>query len=407
MGAHAKFSPSGASIWVNCPGALVLQDTAPDGTSEHAERGTAAHELLELKLTGRATPVGHKMSNGIVLDEEDLAAVNIAVDYINDQVEDGDEWETETRHQFNDDLWGTIDFSRYRPSTKALLLADYKHGAGVLVEAVGNLQGTCYSMMKAKSLGNRGISEITFAIIQPRCDQGQDELIREATYNPTELFDWEDLILSAMQKSKEATDAYADALLGGKAEMDAWIDKYVVRGDHCRFCKANYAGGCPKVTAELHAAAELDFFDEKTFDKIALADALSICGRASDAIKSTLRFAEQQLKLGTEIPGWKLVETRPSTKWANEGKARALVQNKTELSADKFMTEPQFKSYAQVRDALADHMPGKTKKARKEAAASFLSDVTTTSSSGVKLAPESNPAPAVNKSPEADFAAID
>ena len=407
MGAHAKFSPSGASIWSNCPGAIALQSSAPDSSSEHAERGTAAHELLELKLTGRAVPVGSKMSNGIVLDEEDIAAVNIAVDYINEQVEDGDEWETETRHQFNDDLWGTIDFSRYRPSTKELLLADYKHGAGVLVPALGNLQGACYSMMKAKTLGNRGVADVTFTVIQPRCDQGQESLIREAKHDAMTLLDWEDLILKAMQSSKEATDAYTDALLGGKAEMDAWVDKYVVRGDHCRFCKANFAGGCPKVTAELHAAAELDFMDEKTFDKSALADALSICSRASDAIKSTQRFAEQQLRLGTYITGRKLVKPRPSTNWSNEGKARALVQKKTELSADKFMTEPKFKSYAQVRDALADLMPGKTKKARKEAAASFLSEVTITSSSGVKLAPENDTAPAVNKSPEADFEAVD
>ena len=34
MSAHAKFSPSGASIWLNCPASLRLSEGMPDTTNE-------------------------------------------------------------------------------------------------------------------------------------------------------------------------------------------------------------------------------------------------------------------------------------------------------------------------------------------------------------------------------------
>lgn len=58
--AHAKFSPSGASKWMRCPGALSLEALAPpEEESIYAKEGTDAHELAEkllaVELSGHDT----------------------------------------------------------------------------------------------------------------------------------------------------------------------------------------------------------------------------------------------------------------------------------------------------------------------------------------------------------------
>jgi hypothetical protein len=58
MGTHAKFSPSGAKRWFNCPGSLTLSAYVDGGNddNEHSVEGTAAHALVAYCLENQVDP---------------------------------------------------------------------------------------------------------------------------------------------------------------------------------------------------------------------------------------------------------------------------------------------------------------------------------------------------------------
>lgn len=371
-------------------------------SSEFAERGTAAHELLELVLTGQPEPDDYTMSNGVTLDDEDIAAVKVAIDFLDGETEHGDEWETETRLKYSDDLWGTCDFNRYRPSTGELLVVDYKHGSGVPVEAFENPQGVIYALMKAKSLGNRGISTIRFVIIQPRCPH-EDGPIREFTIDGIDMLEWEDKIVEAVRKVQLAAEEHE----GGGAEIlddNEWAAKNLKRGKHCRWCDANFVGGCPLVEKDIQAAAILDF--KPGYDVQALAEGLRIADRAEAAIKATRAFAYTEADNGVKIPGFKLVDKRPVERWSRKDDAVAFAEM-LGAGEDEIFEPRSLKSPAQLREALAPFMDGTTKKARTEAAKNSLSEFTEKVSSGTTLVPDSDPRPAAKSGATTDFDPID
>lgn len=373
MADHARLSPSGASIWMACPGSLTMAQGLPDSTSDSAELGSAAHELLELMMTGRPVPADLTMSNGVTLSLNDLAAVDLALDWLRDETDEdaGDEIETETRLVYNDDLWGTCDFSRYRPKTKELLVVDYKHGVGVVVEAVNNWQGVLYAIMKSRQLGNRGIATVRFVIIQPRAPH-PDGPVREWEIDVCDLLELEGEILAGIERVREAEST----------EGPDWAERFLKRGKHCRWCKANVASVCPLVQREIEAAAAADFAPGYSPQK--LAEALAICDQAEAAIKATRAFAYAEADRGAHIPGWKLVAKRPTDRWRDEQAVKDMA-DMFGLAPEEIHEEPKLRSPAQMRGLLAAMMDGKTKKAREDAARQLLAEHVESVSSGTTL----------------------
>lgn len=47
MGAHARFSPSSGSRYLNCPPALLLEEQFEDEQSPYAAEGSAGHRMAE------------------------------------------------------------------------------------------------------------------------------------------------------------------------------------------------------------------------------------------------------------------------------------------------------------------------------------------------------------------------
>ena len=133
--AHARLAPSHADTWFYCAGSVNLEATLPPdptgGETEHSRRGVAAHEALEQciqKGVTRANFDGQTMSNGVTLNAEDNAAVQVALDWIEslkahaaskrlpfqifseEKVEIG-------RYLGRDDIDGTIDFQMFYGNT--------------------------------------------------------------------------------------------------------------------------------------------------------------------------------------------------------------------------------------------------------------------------------------------------
>lgn len=396
MADHARLSPSAASIWMACPGMPVLAEGLVSRSSEFSERGTAAHELLEIILRGAPEPADYKMSNGVTLDDGDLTAVKLALDFIDGEIEHGDEWEMETQLKYSDDLWGTCDFNRYRPSTGELLVVDYKHGAGIFVDAFENPQGVIYALLKAKSLGNRGISTIRFVIIQPRHWQkiGEGDEIQEFVVDGIDMLEWEDKIVEAVEKTRHARKVHG---------APNWPDHYLNRGKHCRWCPANFVGGCPLVEKDIEDAAALEF--TPGYDVKKLAAGLAICERADAAIKATRSFAYTEADNGVHIPGFKLVNKKAVERW-NRKSAAVEFAEMLGAKEDEIYEPKALRSPAQLRAALEPFMDGKTKKARTEAAKNALSEYTEKVSSGTTLVPDSDPRPAAKSGATSDFEPI-
>lgn len=403
-GSHAKLSPSAASIWINCPGSVVLSEGLESRSSDYADRGSMAHHYLEKCLSNGyqakrflgAEWTSPDTGKVFKMDAEDVDAIQVALDWIRNEIEPGDEYEMETRLQFSDDFWGTCDFNRYRPDTAELLVVDYKHGAGVPVEAFENPQGVSYGLMKSRGLGNRGLASVRFAIIQPRAPH-DDGPVREFTIDGADMLEWEDRIVDAIKNVHLASEVPMPSALG-------WDETYLSRGKWCRWCPANFVGGCPLVERDIQAAAELDF--APGYDPKKLAEGLAICDRAESAIKATRAFAYQEADNGVTIPGFKLVDKRPTERWTKPDDAAGAAELLGAPEDEVF--EPRtIRSPAQLRAVIEPLMDGKTKKARTEAAKSFLSEFTEKVSSGTTLVPDSDPRPAATKGATHDFEPIE
>ncbi len=400
-GDHAHLSPSGSSIWMNCPGQPEFSRGVEKAESSYMLRGTAAHDLLfhcaehlaDPAATPRnpneavAKPIGDK--HGVVFDREDRIAVQEAVDWYRSEVEPGDEVELESKLVYSEELWGTCDFSRFRPSTGELLVADYKHGAGVAVDATDNPQGLIYATMRVKALGNRGASSVRFVIVQPRAFHA-DGPIREFVIDGVDMLDWEDRIVAAIKATQEARK--------GRLVLSA--------GKWCRWCAVGAI--CPANRAAGGSGGRPPASLEQGYDVLSLVGELDAVKAAEDRIKLVKAFAHAEAERGVKLPGWKLVAKRPSASWKNEDLVKGELELIHGLPLCK-ITEPLvLKSPAQIRAVLAEEMPGKTKKAREEAAKKILDDdYVVYESSGKSLVPDEDGRREVLTGPKSVFSNLD
>jgi hypothetical protein len=347
---------------MNCPASVKASEGLSNGTSDNAEEGTAAHTVGAAALI-RGSPaaafIGQTTSNGWKVTAEMAEAVQVYLDYVRRETLPDDDRDVEAQLKYSDELWGTADYWRYRPSNGNLLVVDYKHGKGVFVGAKGNPQGLIYGLMKAKALGNRGVSSITFAIVQPRCESDEGP-VREYTVDAADMLEFEDKLLDAIAATKKDDAEY-------------------MPGDHCRWCPA--AGVCPALRDQALASAKNDFVPGLKYDPAELAATLEAIPLVEAWVKATWEFAYNEVSAGKAIPGFKLVQKRATRKWANEATAAEALSL---LLADDDLYKPRtLRTPADVEKQLG----------KKNAKA--LAGLVVVESSGTTLVHESDRRPAV------------
>ena len=357
---HARLSPSASKIWMACPGQPALAATVPSESSRYADEGTDAHWLAQGIITGEFVDTFDKLvgPKGNPVTPEMVDAVMVYVAAVQAEVAEGDDWAVEQRLHYSDDVWGTADFVRYRPSTGELLVADYKHGQGVAVEVENNPQALIYGLMKAKNLRNRGVSSVTLMIVQPRCPH-PDGPVRRWTFHGVDFLEFEDRL--------------ADAVAATRAP-----DAPLVAGDHCRWCPAKAI--CPALRAATMEAARQEFAPGLPYDPAALAKALDSIPLLETWIKATREFAYAEAIEGRVPAGWKLVEKRATRKWRDENSAAAMLE--LLMMPDEIYEPRTLLSPAKIEKALG--------KGGKEKIAMW----TVAESSGLTLVHESDKRPA-------------
>jgi hypothetical protein len=386
--AHARLGASGAKRWSECPGSIALGEGLPEVTSVYAEEGDLAHDLGETCLKTGKNPedfVG-EIVNDEVITEDMAFHVAAYVDHCRKYMVDGWEWWIERQVSLAplnppEDMFGTSDFIAYHAATQRLKVGDLKYGQGVVVEVANNVQTMYYALGAALELAHLPIKDVELTIVQPRVSH-PDGIVRTVFVSHLDLIEFAGWLMAAARRALEP-----------HAPLNP--------GEWCRFCPAS--GACPAQHEHAMAVAQMDFAIENstpptlaTIPMETLAEWLP----KFDILEAWMKAGRQRIRdallRGEDVPGWKLVATRASRKWSDPEEAQQLLGGMKGLTESDIYEPRQLKSVPQIEKAMG-------KKAFRE---SPLVQIVTKSSSGVKLAPATDPAPAVSVTSGAEFLAL-
>ena len=270
---HARLSPSAAKRWMLCPGSIGMTEklNIQDKPSRFAAEGTVAHEVHELCLVKNHVAQDYFgktiEADGFKFKVNDnmIEAVQLSLDYIQERIEMAEliGWTVKVKVEVRCSLkslgvpgldGGTSDVILEFWDGDTLMeveVFDYKHGAGVAVEAIDNPQAMCYGLgvILLPEYADQDIPDgVTITISQPRAHH-PDGRIRSWKTTKQHLLDWceEDLVPKA-----KAT-----------LEEDAHLEP---SDDGCRFCPV--AGQCPRLFERTQEVAMLDFADSDDEPKL-------------------------------------------------------------------------------------------------------------------------------------------
>ena len=320
---HAILGASSSHRWLACPGSIRLSAGMPSTSSVYADEGTAAHELAEKCLS-----LGHDAADhlgeiivvngtGYEVTDEMAEAVQVYLNVVRQELaEAGEGAELKVEQRFDlgwlyPGLYGTNDAMVGQPFG-TLKVFDYKHGAGVAVEAECNPQLLYYGLGAAYG---DAYEEVELVIVQPRAYH-PDGPVRRYRISIGGLFAWAESVL----------------LPGAKATEDPAAP--LVPGEHCRFCPA--VAVCPKQHENALAVAKEVFApvpqsppapEALTHEDLRrIMDAADMVESWLSAVRSHVRtLLENGLALPDEL-GYKLVAGKASRKWKSEEEATKLLQ---------------------------------------------------------------------------------
>jgi len=311
MGKHALLSASSSHRWLNCPPSARLCEQYEDKGSDYATEGTEAHTLGEYKLK---TALGIKAKDPSSTltrysEEMDECATGYAA-YILELVE--------TAKQTCADpvvlIEQQLDFSKYVEdgfgtgdcviiADGTLHIVDYKHGQGVLVDAVDNPQMKLYALGALELFdGIYDIDVVSMTIYQPRRDN-----VSTHTVFKESLYQW----------AEEVLRPTAEIAYSGGGEYNC--------GDWCQFCKAKYE--CRKRAERNMELAKLEFNRPPLLEDDEIE---SILGKIDDLISwaSDIKdYALQAALGGKRWFGWKVVEGKSNRRYVNEDAVAKTVQS--------------------------------------------------------------------------------
>jgi hypothetical protein len=348
---------SSAKRVMACPGSVALvQKMPPKPSSSHADQGTLLHNAVSAILEDQSIDVINSRYKDEVLTQ-DLYDEKIMVGLsLLDQVDPDKkmEYEVETRVGFGDLLPGVFGSTDLigRIGNKAIVL-DWKFGTGVAVPAEENEQLMFYAAASMRTPEAQwafdGATEIELIIIQP-------PEVKRWTTTRARIEQFERDLVKAVNAAEQPNAP-------------------IKHGDHCRWCAAKPI--CPVMTGAVDRAVQLKL-DAIDVDKIGAylhnADLLEAW------IKDLRSLAEEMMKKGKPISGWKMVPKRATRSWVKEEDAKVALL--------KHLKESEVIETKLVSPAAAE-------KLLKSQKIKLPDGLTVAISSGNTIAPESDPRPAV------------
>lgn len=303
---HARLSPSASKRWMTCPGSIGMTDklNIQDKPSRYAAEGTVAHEVHELCLVNKQQAkeyIGRTIeADGMKfkVNQNMVDAVQLSLNYIQERIEMAEliDWTVNVKVEVRCSLkslgvpgldGGTSDVILEFWNGDILMeveVFDYKHGAGVAVEAIDNPQAMCYGLgvILLPEYADQDIpGGVTITISQPRAFHPEGR-IRSWKTTKQHLLNWCEKEL--VPKAKITLEEGAPL---------------VPSEDGCRFCPV--AGQCPKLFERTQEVAMLDFADSDNKPKLPDVNTLTseqktLIMNCSGVIRSFITAVEKQVK---------------------------------------------------------------------------------------------------------------
>lgn len=403
---HSPLGASGASRWMKCPGSVTLSSGVEDEESDHAALGTAAHALAAhlLACDGDAwsmigtaivdgtfyPPVaaGYEAAKkqGILIDKEMADAVQVYLDWVRYKFPDRNQGNTFIERRFHCPsihklFYGQSDFTYLMDLVDGpdnppmrLVVADYKHGAGIVVEAEENPQLMYYACGMLEEIGlwdYKGEIEVGLYIVQPR-GWHRDGPIRKWSTTVAELKRWlKDELVPAMDHALVSNETFS--------------------GEHCRFCPAR-GRACPQLMKEMEEYEEMakGLEGAKGADPLTpeqLARFMNLKARAKIVFAAAEKTAFNRLQAGAPVPGWKLAPKRANREF-REGAEKEAVKT----FGEEAFTKPALKSPAQIEELVGGD--------------AFVAKYAYKPDAGLTVVPVSDARPAVSRDTKSAFAPV-
>lgn len=287
--AHSPLGASSAERWLNCPGSNTLLKAI--GAVEETEEQDYRHLGIVAHLLAAQCLVVNKDAweyVGSTVDADMAEAVQVYLDNVRPYMTSTASYFIEERigeeprpHPL---FYGTVDFAAV--DGEALLVVDYKHGEGIVVEPEENAQMMYYAYGILRRFPR--VQDVTLRIVQPRAFH-HDGPIREWKTDADAIRTWAETVLVPGMVAAEK----GETLLPG-----SW----------CRFCPAKLV--CPALKGLFGAAANAD---PKSVEAMTNDTLGREYGQVS-AVKMYLKALEEasygRLMKGEKVPGTKLVNKK-------------------------------------------------------------------------------------------------
>lgn len=362
---HSLLAPSKAATWTVCTAQPSLEEEnrhrIVEQSSVYADHGTAAHEVADALMRGTRIPKSDRWSNKE--HEEMVKHAHGYRRYIMDVCGGsydpaGVELEVPLFYRKEDN--GHVDFCQILPGK--VVVVDYKYGAGVKVDAVGNKQMSIYAMsaILAKDVMGSvtGGTKIHLAIYQPRTSKEEGEGPASewiTTFDELNLFCERDIAIPAhliQTKQKHLLKFAPSDYICRWCPCKEWCD---ARNEHL-------VTGLPVVRYMTKPEPITPTPPDRITD-----DNLATILRHAPGVKQWLDdcedYAFRRAKAGNPVPGTKLVEGRGSRSWADEEKAtRAMKKAGIEPYKKTILSPAQAENEGmdvEVVRKLAARTPGK------------------------------------------------
>lgn len=310
---HSPLGASSSNRWMNCPGSTTLINKLGlhgGAASDAADLGSAAHFLLAHCLDTGDDPLfffDSKITvNGTqyLVDRDMYEAVNLAYNFMLDTVAQYPDAmimiEESLRHSKHELVYGTTDFALYSRKSSKIVIIDYKHGEGVVVEPTST-QLKYYAELVYDHLITNGIigpreriDSVELYIVQPRLRHPKGP-IRKAEMTGPELSAWaRDVMFPAIEEALNP-----DALL----KIGSW----------CRFCPVNRSGECPAMRSTVAHFEMTKEPEELTSEE--LGDMYAKLDAVQKYLEKLKQVAFDRALRGDKIKGFKLVRKKANRVW--------------------------------------------------------------------------------------------
>lgn len=351
---HSPLGASSSARWMNCPGSTTLikrLGVSGGAGSAAADLGTAAHWLLSHTLDTSDDPLffvgSHVTVNGaeFEVDKDMVEAVLVAFNYILDVVAEHPDAmvmiEESLKHSKHELVYGTTDFALYSRKENKIIIIDYKHGEGVVVEPTSS-QLMYYAELVYDHLITVGIigprervDTVELVIIQPRLPHPKGT-IRKHTMTGPELSAWaRDVLFPAVEETLNP-----DALL----RIGSW----------CKFCPVNRSGECPAMRSTVSHFEMTKEPEELTPEE--LGEMYSKLDAVRKYLERLQAVAFERALRGEKVKGFKLVRKKANRVWKSGAEAEIINQFGDEAyEPAKIKTPPNIEKLDGGKDFVAKY----------------------------------------------------